>query len=100
VSLAGEYRRQSGWRSGPDILAALPRLEGATVLDLGCGVGDQAALLAARGARVLGFDMNEELLGEARSRSIAGAVPAAPAGLRPAGLTAWGRRRGEGARGR
>jgi 2-polyprenyl-3-methyl-5-hydroxy-6-metoxy-1,4-benzoquinol methylase len=56
VSLAGEYRRQSGWRSGPDILAALPRLEGATVLGLGCGVGDQAALLAARGARVLGFD--------------------------------------------
>ena len=71
MSLAGDYRRQFGWRSWPDIVAALPRLEGETVLDLGCGVGDQAALLAARGARVIGFDMNEELLGEARSRSIA-----------------------------
>jgi SAM-dependent methyltransferase len=40
------------------------------VLDLGCGVGDQAAELADRGARVIGIDLNEELLSEARSKGI------------------------------
>jgi SAM-dependent methyltransferase len=73
VSLAGEYRRQLPWRDWPRVLDALPPLDGQLVLDLGCAVGDQAALLASRGARVLGVDLNEELLAEARSRSIAGA---------------------------
>jgi SAM-dependent methyltransferase len=41
------------------------------VLDLGCAVGDQAAELARCGARVIGIDMNEELLHEARSRGLA-----------------------------
>jgi SAM-dependent methyltransferase len=36
-------------------------------------VGDPAAELVARGARVVGVDMNEELLREARSRRLAGA---------------------------
>jgi SAM-dependent methyltransferase len=48
-------------------------LKGATVLDLGCGVGDLAAELVARGAHVIGFDMNEELLREARSRQLSNA---------------------------
>jgi len=47
MNLAEEYRRQFEWRSWPDLVAALPPLDGATVLDLGCGVGDQAALLEA-----------------------------------------------------
>ena len=40
------------------------------MLDLGCGVGDQAAELVARGARVIGVDANEELLATAQSRRI------------------------------
>jgi SAM-dependent methyltransferase len=40
------------------------------VLDLGCGVGDQASLLAARGARVIGIDQNSELLAAAKAREI------------------------------
>jgi trans-aconitate methyltransferase len=40
---------------------------------LGCGVGDVAALLSIRGARVVGIDMNEEVLAAARDRDIPGA---------------------------
>lgn len=70
MSLAEEYQRQFNWRDWPTIFAALPDLEGQTVLDLGCGVGDLSALLVARGARVIGFDASEELLREAKSRGL------------------------------
>ena len=72
MSLADDYGRQKSWRPWPEIYAALPPIEGQTVLDLGCNVGDQSAELAARGARVIGIDANEELLGVARSRGIVG----------------------------
>lgn len=70
MSLAEYYKRQFRWRDWPSILEALPPLQGRTVLDLGCGVGDQAAELVARGARVIGIDMSEEVLQEARSRQL------------------------------
>src|SRR5437870_10487058 len=71
VNLSVEYSQQYQWRPWRRIYAALPDLRGQTLLDLGCGVGDQAADLAARGARVIGIDMNDELLRTARSRNIA-----------------------------
>lgn len=71
MSLADEYRRQRAWRPWPPIFGALPPVDGQVVLDLGCAVGDQAAELAARGASVIGFDLNEELLRAARERGIA-----------------------------
>ena len=49
---------------------ALPALQGQTVLDLGCGVGDLAAEFVNRGARVIGVDINEELLREAWARQL------------------------------
>jgi len=70
MSLSSEYKRQFGWRDWPAIFDVLPSLQGQTVLDLGCGVGDLAAEFVARGARVIGVDMNEELLREARSRQL------------------------------
>lgn len=70
MTLSSEYKRQFGWRDWPTIFDALPSLHGQTILDLGCGVGDLAAELVARGARVIGVDMNEELLREARSRQL------------------------------
>jgi SAM-dependent methyltransferase len=70
VSLASEYRRQFGWRSWPLVFEALPPLSGRTILDLGCGVGDLAAELVSRGARVIGVDGNEDLLREAASRKL------------------------------
>ena len=71
MSLSDEYRRQFGWRSWATIFDALPTLGGQTVLDLGCGVGDLAAALVARGARVIGLDTNDALLDEARSKALA-----------------------------
>jgi SAM-dependent methyltransferase len=71
MNQAETYRRQLAWRSWPEILDRLPGLNGQTVLDLGCAIGDQAAELAARGARVVGFDCSEELLSAARSRRLA-----------------------------
>ena len=70
MTLSDEYKRQLPWRSWSDAMDALPPLAGKTVLDLGCSIGDQAALLAARGARVIGVDGNEELLATARARAI------------------------------
>jgi SAM-dependent methyltransferase len=68
-----EYRRQFAWRSWTVALDALPPLQGRSVLDLGCGVGDLAAELAARGARVIGVDAHDELLAAARARGLPGA---------------------------
>lgn len=73
MSLSGEYKRQFGWRDWPAIFDALPSFQGQAVLDLGCGVGDLAAEFVNRGARVIGVDLNEELLGEARSRQLSNA---------------------------
>ena len=70
MSIAEQYRRQFAWRPWSEILSALPPLQGATVLDLGCAAGDLAAELCARGARVIGVDMDEELLSVARSREL------------------------------
>jgi SAM-dependent methyltransferase len=70
MTLSAEYQRQFEWRSWGPILDALPPLRGQTVLDLGCGIGDQAAALASRGARVLGVDLDEALLAVARAASI------------------------------
>lgn len=73
MTLSTEYRRQLAWRDWPRVFEALPSLRGQTVLDLGCGVGDLAAELVERGARVIGVDLNEELLAAARGRGLAGA---------------------------
>jgi SAM-dependent methyltransferase len=72
MGLAEDHRRQTAWRSWSAILDALPELAGARVLDLGCGVGDVASHLAARGARVVGVEGNPELLEHARARDLAG----------------------------
>ncbi len=70
MRLSDQYRRQRAWRSWPTVLDALPALEGSRVVDLGCGTGDQAEMLASRGAQVVGVDGNEELLAVARARAL------------------------------
>jgi SAM-dependent methyltransferase len=70
MSLSEEYQRQFELRSWQTMLELLPALAGTLVLDLGCNIGDQAAELAARGARVIGIDANKELLSVARTRGI------------------------------
>jgi 2-polyprenyl-6-hydroxyphenyl methylase/3-demethylubiquinone-9 3-methyltransferase len=44
------------------IVAALPQVRGARILDVGCGKGRFAARLAERGARVVGVDISEAML--------------------------------------
>jgi ubiquinone/menaquinone biosynthesis C-methylase UbiE len=73
MNISEEYRRQFAWRDWPTIFGELPEFRGHTILDLGCGVGDQSAELVARGARVVGFDMNDELIGTARAKRLANA---------------------------
>lgn len=70
MNLANEYRRQFRWCAWPAVFAELPPLEGTTILDLGCGIGDVTAEFVAHGGRVVGIDGNEELLREARSRRL------------------------------
>lgn len=54
----------------PAIRALVPPLAGLRVLDLGCGFGDFAREARQDGAaRVLGIDLSERMLAEARSRT-------------------------------
>lgn len=62
MSLAGEYQQQFSWRSWNLIFKEVPLRPGQTILDLGCGIGDQARELASRGCNVIGLDANEELI--------------------------------------
>lgn len=73
MSLSDYYRRQLVWRDWPRVFDGLPPLRGQIVLDLGCGVGDLAAELVGRGARVIGVDLGEEVLAAARGRGLTGA---------------------------
>ena len=59
------------WRSL--LLAHLPASP-AKVLDIGCGTGTLAALLAAAGYEVCGFDRSFEMLARARAKAIAADV--------------------------
>jgi SAM-dependent methyltransferase len=74
VDLISEYKSQYGWRAWPTVYRTLPDVAGSTVLDLGCGIGDQARDLASRGARVVGIDGNPQLVAHASSRHIPHAV--------------------------
>ncbi len=73
MNFSKEYERQFAWRDWDTALALLPELQGQTVLDLGCGVGDLSRQLVARGARVVGVDMNEDLIRTAASKGLPGA---------------------------
>jgi SAM-dependent methyltransferase len=51
------------------------RIAGKTVIDFGCGEGDDAIEMARRGARrVIGFEIREELIETARRKALAAGV--------------------------
>lgn len=70
MNIVDHYLQQHHWRHWSLVFESLPALQGAAVLDLGCGVGDQATQLAGRGAYVTGIDMNEQVLEFVRSRQV------------------------------
>ena len=54
----------------PALRALLPPLDGAVVLDMGCGAGDLSAYCAGQGAaRMVGADISEKMLRAARERN-------------------------------
>jgi SAM-dependent methyltransferase len=55
-------------------LKLLGTVEGARILDLGCGVGRNAVVLAQQGAKVLAVDPSAEVLAAARERAEAADV--------------------------
>jgi SAM-dependent methyltransferase len=61
----GDYYRLAFF--GPAQVAACGDVEGARVLDLGCGAGYLSRALAARGARVLGLDLSPAMVAHART---------------------------------
>ncbi|MBK8099313.1 MAG: methyltransferase domain-containing protein [Planctomycetes bacterium] len=70
MTVIDELHAQHRWRGWQRYYERLPLRPGDRVLDLGCAIGDQAADLAARGARVHGIDGHDEFLRFARQRGI------------------------------
>jgi SAM-dependent methyltransferase len=52
-------------------------IRGLTVLDFGCGTGENSLLLARRGAHVIAVDISEDLIGLARQRLEINGLPGA-----------------------
>jgi SAM-dependent methyltransferase len=69
-SYVAMLRKQAAWREWPRLFDLTPVRPGARVLDLGCAIGDQTAQLVARGASVVGVDLQEEFLEAARARNL------------------------------
>ena len=62
--------RQYRWRRWSDVYPYLRDISGAKVVDLGCGIGDQARDLSRLGAHVFGVDGNQDVIDHAKSRGI------------------------------
>lgn len=62
------YKRDAAFvfQSSNDLVDWLDPKEGERVLDLGCGTGDHAAVIDARGARVVGLDASPDMIARAR----------------------------------
>jgi SAM-dependent methyltransferase len=70
MSIVEYYSRQYRWRRWSDVYPYLGDLSGAQVVDLGCGIGDQARDLSRLGAHVFGLDGNQDAIDHAKSRGI------------------------------
>jgi ubiquinone/menaquinone biosynthesis C-methylase UbiE len=66
MTLIEDYKNQNIWRQGDSYISRLPITDNEVILDLGCGVGDVTYLLSQKARKVIGIDMNVELLNEAQ----------------------------------
>lgn len=73
MSITQIYSNQYRWRRWSSVYPDLGDISGGLVLDLGCGVGDQARDLSRRGARLLGIDANQDVIDHASQLGIPGA---------------------------
>src|SRR5438477_1450999 len=62
-------------------------VRGKTVLDLGCGSGENVAPLLARGARVIAVDLSQDLIGLARKRLAISKLDFSEAGISKEGIS-------------
>jgi SAM-dependent methyltransferase len=65
VRSGGDINREAV--TGPAMLGMLGPVEGKRILDLGCGEGYNARILARRGAKVVGIDASKEMIELARA---------------------------------
>lgn len=67
---APEYDRDAGYvsRLGEDVVELLDPQPGEQILDLGCGTGDLAVDISARGAEVTGADASPEMVSRAAAK--------------------------------
>lgn len=65
MDLLKEYINQNIWRDWERYLEKLPLNKNQIIYDLGCSIGTVSKLLARKTKKVIGFDNNEFLLGEA-----------------------------------
>ena len=70
MSMVEIASRQYRWRRWSDVYPYLGDLSGEQVVDLGCGIGDQARDLSRLGACVFGVDGNQDVIDNAKSRGI------------------------------
>lgn len=63
-----DHKPHNAYYDRPAVLSLLPDLGDKTVLDVGCGPGAYAQVLAALGGRVFSFDISPKMLGFARQR--------------------------------
>ena len=65
------YDRRAAFvsQAASDLIDWLEPRPGESILDLGCGTGELAAAIAARGARVVGLDSSAEMIAVARERA-------------------------------
>ena len=52
----------------PAMISLLPQLDGLNVIDAGCGSGVLTELLVGKGAKVIGFDVSEVLVGHTKHK--------------------------------
>ena len=66
-----QYDRRAAFvsQAASDLIDWLEPRPGEAILDLGCGTGELAPAIAARGARVVGLDASAEMIAAARERA-------------------------------
>ena len=62
---AGRLQREAVWRHTTDLFPT-----GSSLLDLGCGTGDDAVMFSERGVHVTGIDSSAEMVRIARDRGV------------------------------
>lgn len=70
MSTSQSYSNQYRWRRWSEVYPDLGDVSDTLVLDLGCGIGNQARDLSRLGANVLGVDANQDVIDYANRRGI------------------------------